>query len=135
MMSFRALATYVDKLVTKTGTNTNDTAGDVGDAIAGLPNWRANFDIDYITEDFSLNARARYVGGGDFNDQLDIVNGKISARTYIDLGAEFSVMDNFTLFGNVRNLFDKDPPLVTTTYNAHYDVVGRFFTVGGRVNF
>ena len=119
MMSFRALATYVDKLVTKTGTNTNDTAGDVGDAIAGLPNWRANFDIDYITEDFSLNARARYVGGGDFNDQLDIVNGKISARTYIDLGAEFSVMDNFTLFGNVRNLFDKDPPLVTTTYNAH----------------
>ena len=44
-------------------------------------------------------------------------------------------MDNFTLFGNVRNLFDKDPPLVTTTYNAHYDVVGRFFTVGGRVNF
>lgn len=135
MMSFRALATYVDKLVTKTGTNTNDTAGDVGDAIAGLPNWRANFDIDYITEDFSLNARARYVGGGDFNDQLDIVNGKISARTYIDLGAEFSVMDDFTLFGNVRNLFDKDPPLVTTTYNAHYDVVGRFFTVGGRVNF
>ena len=135
MLSLRGLATYVDKLVTKTGTNTNDTAGDVGDSVFGLPSWRANFDIDYITDEFRLNTRVRYVGGGEFDDQLDIVNNKISARTYVDLGAEFTVMENMTLFGNVRNLFDKDPPLVTTTYNAHYDVVGRFFTVGGRVNF
>ncbi|WP_129791314.1 TonB-dependent receptor domain-containing protein [Sphingosinicella sp. CPCC 101087] len=135
-LRLRALATYVDKLVFETGANVRDTAGDVGDPVAnGLPKWRANFSAAYQTDSITVDARIRYVGGGQFNDELNIVNGDIGARTYVDLGAEFRVMDRFTFFGRVRNVFDVNPPLITTTYNAHYDVVGRFFTVGARVNF
>jgi outer membrane receptor protein involved in Fe transport len=66
---------------------------------------------------------------------LNIVNGDIGARTYVDLGGEFTVMDKYTLFGRVNNVFDEDPPLITTTYNAHYDVVGRYYTLGARAKF
>ena len=63
------------------------------------------------------------------------MNQKIDARTYVDLGMQARSMDRFTLFGNVNNLFDVAPPLITTTANAHYDGVGRYFTIGARVNF
>ena len=75
----------------------------------------------------------RYVGGGKFNHALDIANNDIAARVYVDLGAQVNV-DKFTLFANVNNLFDRDPPL--TTYGAiHYDTIGRYMTVGAKVRF
>lgn len=135
-LGFRVLATYVDELIFQTGANIRDTAGDVGDPVPnGLPHWRANLSAEYQNDDFGLDVRVRYVGGGQFNDELDIVNGDIDARTYVDLGGEVRVEDRFTLYGRVTNVFDVNPPLITTTYSPHYDVVGRFFTVGARVDF
>jgi iron complex outermembrane recepter protein len=135
-LRLRALATYVDELVFDSGANVRDTAGDVGDPVpSGLPKWRANFSAAYENDVLGLDLRVRYVGGGQFNDELNIVNGDIGARTYVDLGAQFRVTDSFTFFGRVNNVFDVDPPLITTTYSPHYDVVGRFLTVGARVRF
>jgi iron complex outermembrane receptor protein len=132
----RALATYVDKLAFQTGFNRRDVAGDVGDSVVdGLPKWRGILNVGYDEEAFGVGARARYVGGGDFNDEQDIVNGEIDARTYIDLNASFNVMDSFTLYGNVNNVFDVKPPLITTTGSAHYDNLGRYFTIGAKVKF
>jgi iron complex outermembrane recepter protein len=132
----RALATYVDELAFQTGFNRRDVAGDVGDSVVdGLPKWRGILTLGYDEDAFGIGARARYVGGGDFNDEQDIVNGEIDARTYIDLNASFDVMDSFTFYGNVSNLFDVKPPLVTTTGSAHYDNLGRYFTVGAKVKF
>jgi iron complex outermembrane recepter protein len=135
-LRLRALATHVNELIFDSGANVRDTAGDVGDAVtSGLPKWMGNFSVAYETDAVTVDARIRYAGGGKFNDELNIVNGDIGARTYVDLGAEFTVMDKYTLFGRVNNVFDREPPLITTTYNAHYDVVGRFFTVGARASF
>ncbi|HEX7011314.1 MAG TPA: TonB-dependent receptor [Steroidobacteraceae bacterium] len=132
----RALATYVNELIFDSGSNVRDTAGDVGDSVTdGLPKWRANFSIAYLTDVFMVDARVRYVGGGKFNDELNIVNGDIGGRSYLDLGAELTLNDKYTIFGRVSNVFDKHPPLITTTYSPHYDVVGRFFTVGARASF
>lgn len=59
-----------------------------------------------------LDARVRYVGGGKFDHLLTtLVNNDISSRTYVDLGAHFRVMDRFTLFSDVNNVFNVDPPL------------------------
>jgi iron complex outermembrane receptor protein len=135
-LSFRALATYVEKLVFNSGANIRDTAGSVGDSVpSGLPKWRGTFSAAYQTDSLVVDARIRYVGGGDFNKAQNIVNSRIGARTYVDLGADFTFLDNYTVFGRVTNLFDEKPPLITTTYSPHYDVVGRYYTVGLRASF
>ncbi|WP_431469696.1 TonB-dependent receptor plug domain-containing protein [Sphingosinithalassobacter sp. LHW66-3] len=135
-LRFRALATYVDSLVFETGFTRRDVAGDVGDpVIDGVPHWRGTFSAGYQSDSFGIDTRVRYVGGGQFDSQQNIINGDIEARTYVDLGVQFRVWDRFELFGNVRNVFDVDPPLVTTTANAHYEGIGRFFQVGTKVKF
>jgi outer membrane receptor protein involved in Fe transport len=124
----------VPKVLINDGTTTVDRAGDVGDNVSfGTPHWRASGIVTYTSDTFSLDTRVRYVGGGKFNHALDIANNDISARVYVDLGAQVNV-DKFTIFANVNNLFDRDPPL--TTYGAiHYDTIGRYFTMGAKVRF
>lgn len=133
-MRFRGLATYVDKVLINDGKTIVDRAGDVGDNVSfGTPHWRATGSVNYTNQDVSIDARVRYVGGGKFNHALDIANNDIAARVYVDLGAQVNI-DKFTLFANVNNLFDRDPPL--TTYGAiHYDTIGRYMTAGAKVRF
>ena len=133
-MRFRGLATYVPEVIINDGNSTVDRAGDVGDNVNfGTPHWRATGAITYTSSNVSIDARVRYVGGGQFNHMLNLANNAIGSRTYVDLGAQVNV-DKFTLFANVNNLFDRDPPL--TTYGAiHYDTIGRYMTVGAKVRF
>jgi outer membrane receptor protein involved in Fe transport len=136
-LRLRALATYVKKLVSDNGLTTNDVAGDVGDGVAlGLPKWRGTFSASYQDDVLGFDARVRYVGGGKFNHLLDGVlsNNDVSARVYLDLGAQYKVAENFTFYTNVSNLFDRKLPF-TTTGSAHYDTLGRYYTVGARVKF
>ncbi|MDT9598696.1 TonB-dependent receptor plug domain-containing protein [Sphingosinicella rhizophila] len=132
-LRFRALATYVNELVID-GVNKAGSVGDI--AIGGIPHWRGNFSATYQSDTYGLDLRIRYVGGGKFDaSQPNIVNNDVGARTYVDLGAQFKVADKFTFFGNVRNLFDKDPPLVVQLGGFNYDSVGRYFTAGIRLDF
>lgn len=136
-LRFRALATYVKELVFQTPSNSRDAVGSVGDTIiSGIPEWRANFSATYQSNAIGLDARLRYVGGGQFDAaQTNIVNNSISARTYLDLGAQFKIMKQFTFFTHVRNVFDKDPPLTIQLGGANYDTIGRYFTAGVNLNF
>jgi outer membrane receptor protein involved in Fe transport len=133
---FRGLATYVDRLIFDTGVTSVDTAGEVGDQVQrGTPKWRATVGATYQDEVLGLDLRVRYVDGGFFNSALTtLVNNRISSRTYVDLGVQFKVQDRFTFFGNVNNVFDRDPP-ISTVGNTNYDIVGTYFTAGARVNF
>jgi outer membrane receptor protein involved in Fe transport len=107
----------------------------VGDNVNfGTPHWRATGSVSYTNKDVSVDARVRYVGGGKFNHALNIANNDIAARVYVDLGAQATIDDKLTLFANINNLFDRDPPL--TTYGSiHYDSIGRYMTVGAKVHF
>ena len=92
--------------------------GDVGDTVAsGGPKWRGTFSAIYRNDLLRSIPAFAMSGGGKFNHAQNIVNNDISARIYVDVGAEFYVERQFTFFLRVNNLFDKDPPLVTTTYN------------------
>jgi outer membrane receptor protein involved in Fe transport len=51
------------------------------------------------------------------------------------VGAEFRAGKGFSFFVRANNLFDVHPPLILTTYNPFYDVVGRYFTAGAKVSF
>lgn len=134
-LRMRALATYIDTFIQDTGLARVDTAGDVGDSASlGVPHWRGTFSLGYQDRTFGVDARARYVGGGSYNHLLTtLVNNHIGAKTYIDLGMQVKV-DKFTLFGNVNNLFDVKPPLITTG-SAYHDIVGTYFTAGARIAF
>ena len=134
-LRLRGLATYVDRFLTNDGTSRIERAGDVGNTVVGLPKWRSTISLTYQTDAFGLDARVRYVDGGKFDSQnLNLVNNDVKSRTYLDLGAQFKATDRFTLFGNVNNVFDIDPPLVTAG-SPHYDIVGTYFTMGARAKF
>ena len=135
-LRFRVLATYVDRFIFDTGLTRVDTAGDVGDATANaMPHWRGVLSVNYQNDRLGLDARLRYIGGGKFNHLLTtLIDNRVDARTYVDIGAQFKVTDRFTLFGNVSNLFDVRLP-ITTTSSIYYDTVGTMFTAGARVSF
>lgn len=145
-LRFRALATRVSHVIFDTGLTRVDSAGDVGDVTPNaLPHWRGTLSASYESKGLGLDARVRYVGGGEFNHLLDpatsatgvmtgLVNNKIDARTYLDLGFQFHVQDRFTFFGNVNNVTDRKSPLVTTG-SQFYDVVGTYFSGGASIKF
>lgn len=136
-LSIRALATYVDHFIIDTGITRVDTAGDVGDAssIAGLPQWRGTLSVAYQGDTIGIDARVRYVDGGQYSHLLTtLVNNDIASRTYVDLGMQARVSDWFTVFGNVNNVFDVAPP-ISTVGNPHYDVMGTYFVLGVRAQF
>jgi len=131
-LRFRLLATHVNQLRINDGVNSYDRAGDVGDnATFTTPKWKASGSVSYQRENFGIDMRVRYIGGGTFNNLQPIINNRVKSRTYVDLGAQFNV-GNFTVFGNVNNLFDRDPPFVTYG-SAIYDAVGRYFSGGVKV--
>ncbi len=63
-----------------------------------------------------------------------ILNNDVSSRTYVDLGLQFKVQQQFTWFVNINNMFDVDPPL-TPYNNPNYDVIGRYFSTGVKLKF
>ena len=71
---------------------------------------------------------------------------KIKAFDYFDLAASYRVNDAIRISGGVRNLFDKNPPIVgneagTTsansgnTFPSNFDTLGRFYNVGLNLRF
>ncbi len=136
-LSFRALANHVFNLKI----NGNDVSGFVGgDTAFSTPKWRGTGTIAFDNDSFGANLRVRYVDGG-LDRPLPIVNGvpveivnnKVGSRTYVDLGVQFKA-GPFTLFGNVNNLFDRDPPITPYT-SPNYDVMGRYISGGVKLSF
>lgn len=131
-LQLRSLATYVDKLVINDGVNTYDRAGDVGNGINfTTPHWKATQSVVYQGSAAGLNARVRYVGGGQFNHLLRITNNAIGSRTYVDLSANVDV-GPATFRASVENVFDRAPPFITYA-SAIYDQIGRYFSLNAKL--
>ncbi|MGR4890433.1 TonB-dependent receptor plug domain-containing protein [Sphingopyxis sp. LARHCG72] len=134
-LSFRALANHVFHLKV----NGVDVAGIVGGETAfSTPKWRGSATVAFDNADFGANVRVRYVDGGLYSVPPPApakapANNRNGSRTYVDLGLQFKA-GAFTLFGNVNNLFDVDPPL-TPYITPNYDVIGRYVSGGVKLNF
>jgi len=130
-----------------------DRAGQTGAAFggpAGLPKWLVNTTLDYELGRFGLNANIRYVSASRQNngqygpDQAgynpalatSISNNNIPAVAYLDLGLRYSLgaSKQYTVYVNVNNLFDRDPPLPANG-SAYYDLMGRTYRAGVRFKF
>jgi len=140
-VNFRLIGTWVNHFTTDDGISKVEYVKSQGYAfVNGVPRVRANASIGYASDGFSGMVRARYISPGYWNrTTTTLTNNHIPAYTYFDLQFSQKVpvgngKQKFELYGNVSNLFDKDPPLFST-YSPYYDVIGRYFTVGARIEF
>ena len=78
-----------------------------------------------------------------YADGSDAPGGcKLASFTTVDLGARWKFTDKTEVFGSIRNLLDRKPPLDPLTYGAagynpldYWGAIGRFYTVGLRHQF
>ncbi len=126
----------------------NRTASDTSgtEELAGeysYPELLVNTKLRYTRGQLSASFGANYTGSymddpsNRVLDALNIPRGtdvKVDSWTIFNLNLGYEINDNIDLNLNVRNLFDKEPPLVLATganvdhYN--HESVGRFVTLG-----
>jgi iron complex outermembrane recepter protein len=139
MLRLRLLGTWVHSLTTNDGVSEIEYVTSQGYSFGlGTPRWRANASVAYQNANWGANLRARYVSSGVYNRTINITNNAIPSYLYYDLGLTFNVPTgngpSLQLYANVNNLTDKDPP-PGSIFSPYYDVVGRYYTVGARIDF
>lgn len=146
-LGLRLLATRVFELSSTDGTTLIETAGQV--VRDGVPHWNVNFSSTYANGPATWTLRARYVGGGKFNNAwgpYDISDNTVSGRFYLNTSLGYTLAETDTmdvqLFGKIDNLLDKDPPITPdagvqplASSSVHYDRIGRTYALGVRLRF
>ena len=126
--------------ITKFGGNTDQPALD---GPGGTPHWKTNATIGYSTDAFRLGLTGRYVGGGVVTrDDISLADNRVKGRFYTDISGEVTLWKTgnggkVVLFGVILNALDKDPPFTGYEFQTArqlYDVIGRQYTAGLRVN-
>lgn len=115
-----------------------------GSCSTANPKWRFTQRLTWDTEKFQLSIRHRFIGSAKDGR---IAGAKASGATapllarpktgdvhYFDLSANYRVVENFTFYAAIDNLFDRDPPFYLYERET-YDAIGRRFTLGFRANF
>jgi outer membrane receptor protein involved in Fe transport len=110
-----------------------------------VPRWKGTARLSMNSGKLLLSARARYIGGVTVDSYLvplrqggtppaleSLTNPTIKAYTYLDLTAGYEFNKMVSLTAGVRNVLDKDPPVLgssqlpsNNTISATYDVLGR----------
>ena len=141
-LTVRALVSYVGKQMTQTpGAAPLDRAGEVG--VSPFPHWRGTAQVNYDGEHVGGFLQGRFIGAGRFDvtrDPTVVDLQNIPAQFYLDgqISARIKAGgNNYELFLNVRNIFNKQPPFTPQNGNipvpvntSLYDVIGRTFRVG-----
>jgi outer membrane receptor protein involved in Fe transport len=122
----------------------------VGDMGLGYAKWLVSGTATYDRGPIGVNAVARFVSDVKFNTtyvagDLDPRFTDVPSMLTVDLGAHYrfeSVAGGPELYFNVANVLDRDPPLIPgasligfQTNSTLYDTMGRYYTLGMRVQF
>ena len=169
-LQLRGLLTKVFKLDTidvdpVTGISTTiKGAGVNADGGAGIPVAPAEVTSDliwdlsmaYTLDRFSTTVTWRGTGSGVYrNDYIvcstncpdststapTINNNHIPAVSYVDVGASYDITDNVTGYMAIKNLTNRDAPIIATSSffggldNDNYDRIGRMFRLGVRFEY
>ncbi len=139
----RLIAAHVDKLESRDGASISEGAGSLGPKLGGVPQWRFTASAALEVNDFNLYLAGRYVGGGSYDRSNPgfYDDNTVDSAFYVDatIGHDLlrSGKKSLSVTATVRNLFDRDPPIVPTpdliatpTNTVFHDVIGRYFSLG-----
>jgi outer membrane receptor protein involved in Fe transport len=154
----RLLATHVSKFIAVTGlpgTVAHESAGENG---GNVPHWKVLATQSYAAERWSISTTERYISDGRQNTQYVVCTpGSCPASTsnnptinsnglrgqfLLDVGGTFDIDDHWQLYGKIDNITNVDPVMIYSNApnNANavnpalYDVIGRMYRVGVRLN-
>ncbi|WP_136163769.1 TonB-dependent receptor domain-containing protein [Sphingomonas flavalba] len=160
-LNFNLVGTYLGKFETtplpgSPQSDIYDCAGLYG-GLCGRPRpeWRHKFTTTWNTPwDLSVGVTWRYTSAVNIastssqpalNGSYALVDKELGSRSYFDLTVGYEIRKDFNLRVGVNNIFDRDPPLTTSTaiedggngntYPQYYDAMGRYFFAGASVNF
>ncbi len=131
------MGTYIQKFEVEQipGAGSYDCAGLFGPTCGSpYPRWRNKMQGLWNTP-WNVNAALtwRYIDGVSLdlasqNEQLagsySPSDAHISSQSYFDLALQWNVDKNWTLRGGINNIFDKDPPLLSSTAGTYGAVSG-----------
>lgn len=104
------------------------------------PEYKHNFTVNYAQNDFSLHMDWFFITGVDDTNPNAVIPS-IDAYNFFTASATWNVNENLRLIGGIKNLFDKDPPILgsnqeqSNTHPATYDPFGRVFYVRTKFSF
>jgi outer membrane receptor protein involved in Fe transport len=110
-------------------------------------------DLTYALGGFSVTGQVHFLTDGKYDVTMvgpedegyspflrnSINTNRVSGRTYFNLSGSYQFGDAVQVYGAVVNLANTRPPVapsITGSFNpVLYDVIGRTFRVGARMNF
>jgi iron complex outermembrane recepter protein len=124
-----------------------DCAGFFGSCTAqgagGSPDFKALLMATYRSGPMLLRTQVRYIGALEPLANIAATTPvKADAIEYVDLSGSWHFNDTLEVYGGVDNVFDEDPPLLTSSWGGDantdvtlYDVIGRRYFLGMRAHF
>ena len=132
---------------------------ETANTIAGQPKLAYNLSATYIVDRFNFNVQVRGFAERIGNNIIYNADGTVAATSvlgpedagytaarantisknrypgqyFVNPSVSYKVNDKITAFVNIDNVFDKSPPPLTTS--AIYDLIGRRYRFGLRMNF
>ncbi len=161
-LTVRALATRTIHFLTTSGivgTIPVEGAGvNLATSVAspGIPFWKANFSQGWDSEKYGLTLSERWFSNGVYAREYitcqtncpvstvvhpTINNNVMKGAIYFDLGGTYAVSEGVSAYFKIDNLLNKSPepaPQTSVYYGVNpflYDVLGRMYRVGFRMNF
>ena len=143
--TFRVLGSYLDENSISTPLGTKVERAGFGT----YPKLTATAMLSYHNGGaFDATLSSRYIGDATISnvrvEGIDVDHNRVASANYLNLrlGYDFSPrVGDFSLFANIENLLDKDPPMAVNTLsgwtgsphtNSNFDQIGRRYTIGFR---
>ncbi|QJE73290.1 TonB-dependent receptor [Aerophototrophica crusticola] len=111
---------------------------------ATLPEWKANLRLAYDIGPVTLTWNTQFIdkmdNQGNIPDFEDGGYSGVKTFWYHDVSFRWAVVEQVDLFGGIKNLADKKPPVFDNSPDGNtdpnaYDVLGRQFYVGATIKF
>ena len=107
-----------------------------GENLYSHPRWKANTYLTYLNGPFAGTLRWRYIG---HMANLDDPTQPVPSVSYFDADVHYKASRWLSLSAGMNNIGDKRPPFIGTlelrTDAATYDVIGRTWYAGAKLNF
>ena len=92
--------------------------------------WKSNIQASIATQDWKFNYSIRYIGKADDENGGGPIGSSVPSIFYHDIQASYAISDDLVFSAGIDNIFDKQPPFLTSTNDANtdvftYDTIGR----------